>query len=224
MSGVNWEESRALTGLKRDFLEALFDRHQEFFLTGGSALGVFYLEHRISYDLDFFALEEVNWHVLENSVIAISGEIGATYRALTTSPGFRRFELAREPDREILDFVIERTPQVDAEKNTFGNIRVDTLREITVNKICTLIGRCELKDIIDLYFLEKGGHTLEDHFQAAQTKEGGLDPAMISYLLAEMSPEEVPEYVLAPLELPELNRFIVDLRKRMAERSFPGEA
>ena len=55
---MNWEESKALTALKRDFLIAFFDRSQAFFLTGGSALGVFYLQHRRSYDLDFFTTEE----------------------------------------------------------------------------------------------------------------------------------------------------------------------
>lgn len=39
---MNWEESKALTPLKRDFLKAFFDRSQAFFLTGGSALGIFY--------------------------------------------------------------------------------------------------------------------------------------------------------------------------------------
>ncbi len=53
MSGMNWEKSKALTTLKRDFLCAFFARNNSFFLTGGSALGIFYLQHRYSYDLDF---------------------------------------------------------------------------------------------------------------------------------------------------------------------------
>lgn len=51
---MSWEESRATTSLKRDFLEAWFAEDQRFFLTGGSALGMFYLDHRLSYDLDEF--------------------------------------------------------------------------------------------------------------------------------------------------------------------------
>jgi len=30
---------------------------------------------------------------------------------------------------------------------------VDTLHEILLNKICTLVSRCEVKDLLDLYFL-----------------------------------------------------------------------
>jgi hypothetical protein len=48
---VNWEDSRAVTALKRDFLKAFFGRNDAFFLTGGSALGVFYLDHNL-YFLD----------------------------------------------------------------------------------------------------------------------------------------------------------------------------
>ena len=43
---MNWEKSKALTPLKRDFLKAFFEREHRFFLTGGSALGIFYLQHR----------------------------------------------------------------------------------------------------------------------------------------------------------------------------------
>jgi hypothetical protein len=69
---MNREESRALTALKKDFLKAFFDRNQAFFLTGGSALGVFYLQHRLSYDLDFFTTDErIEWHLLDNEVRSI---------------------------------------------------------------------------------------------------------------------------------------------------------
>jgi len=51
---VNWESSRAGTDLKRSFLKRFFACESPFFLTGGSALGMFYLDHRQSLDLDLF--------------------------------------------------------------------------------------------------------------------------------------------------------------------------
>jgi len=51
---VKWEESSACTPLKRDFLRAWFTEDQRFFLAGGSALGLFHLHHRLSFDLDLF--------------------------------------------------------------------------------------------------------------------------------------------------------------------------
>lgn len=39
---------------------------------------------------------------------------------------------------------------IDPEKTAFGAVRVDTLREIAANKICTLLSRSEIKDLVDL--------------------------------------------------------------------------
>jgi len=220
---MKWEESRALTPLKREFLETFFEKNDLFYLTGGSALGIFYLDHRLSFDLDFFTTEEVNWQLVETAVRSVAKEIGAQYRSITASPYFHRFELTRDDAREILDFVLEMAPQVDAEKETYGAIRVDTLREIMACKICTLISRCEVKDLVDLYFLDKRGMKVVDHFDDARKKEGGLDPAMISFLLAQVQINEVPEYVLEPLKLTDLQQFVKELQVTLAGMSFPGE-
>ena len=56
---MNWVDSKSCTPLKRDFLREWFAKEQRFFLTGGSALGLFYLDHRRSYDLDLFTTEPV---------------------------------------------------------------------------------------------------------------------------------------------------------------------
>jgi predicted nucleotidyltransferase component of viral defense system len=220
---MSWEESKALTALKRDFLLGFFDRHQEFYLSGGSALGIFYLGHRLSYDLDFFTPDTVNWNVVQNSIRMVADHIGAELTTVSASPAFYRFELRRDNEREILDFVVESVPQVDPEKERFDTIRVDTIREITVNKVCTLIGRCEVKDLVDLYFLEKKrGLTVAEHFEAAQTKEGGLDPAMISYLLATVDVDSPPNYLIESLDLADFRAFVERLRTTLADEAFPG--
>lgn len=217
---MNWVESKALTPLKRDFLLAFFSRNQTFFLTGGSALGIFYLQHRLSYDLDLFTTESIDWHVLDNQVRAIAVEMGAECRTLSSSPEFQRVQLQRGAERELLDFVVERTPQVDVQKSTFDRIRVDTLREILVNKICTLIHRCEIKDLIDLYFLHRRGYRILDYFEAATKKEGGLDPAMIAFLLSRVK-LDLPDYLLEPVDLADFTAFVRDLQKQILDRSFP---
>ena len=62
---MSWESSKAVTPLKRDFLKAFFAREKRFFLTGGSALGLFYLEHRYSYALDLFSQDRPDWLELD---------------------------------------------------------------------------------------------------------------------------------------------------------------
>ena len=221
---MNWEKSRALTPLKRDFLYAFFERESRFFLTGGTALGVFYLDHRRSYDIDLFTTADtLEWHLVENEIRAVGEELGATVAFISRSPEFMRCSFERREEREIIDFVRERVPQIDETKTVFGGIRVDTLREIGVNKICTLVSRCERKDILDLYFLHNSGFDISEHFAEAQKKEGGLDPAIVSHLLADIRFDEIPEYVIESVSPSQLNSFMEQLRDQMAALSFPEE-
>jgi hypothetical protein len=90
-----------------------------------------------------------------------------------------------------------------------------------VNKVCTLISRCEEKDLIDLYFLSKRGFEVAHYFEEAARKEGGLEPAMISYLLSEVEIKEAPPYLLQPVDLEDLNSYIRKLQKEMGLRALP---
>jgi len=110
---------------------------------------------------------------------------------------------------------------VDEAKTHFGTIRVDTLHEILLNKICTLVSRCEVKDLLDLYFLDRAGLRVEDYLNEARRKDGGLDPAMMSHILANMKVAELPEYVAEPLALEDLQAYIERLRLKLAEIAFP---
>jgi predicted nucleotidyltransferase component of viral defense system len=218
---MNWENSSVLTALKRDFLKSFFKIEQNFYLTGGSALGIFYLQHRFSYDLDFFTLGSIEWHIVDNEIRATAESIGAQCEPLTSTPYFHRLKLVRGKETEIIDFVTEKVSQIDPDKNHFGSIVVDTLNEIGINKMCTLLSRSEIKDIIDLYFLEQTGFKIEDHVQDAQKKDAGFDLATISYLLSNIEISSMPQYLAKPLSLDEFNTYIEHLRKRIAELSYP---
>ena len=219
---MNWENSKSLTPLKHDFLKSFFKKSQDFFLTGGSALGVFYYDHRLSYDLDLFTVKDVDWHFLEKLFISVAEEINAEYKSITKASFFHRYELKREKDKEIIDFVIEKVPQIDKEKKTFEMIKVDTQLEIGINKICTLLSRTELKDIIDLYFLVKNGFDIKENIEKAKLKDGGVEPAIISYLLSRFKISKLPDYMIEKVSVEELEKFISDIKKLMAEIAYPG--
>ena len=218
---MSWESSKAATPLKRDFLKAFFAREKRFFLTGGSALGLFYLEHRHSYDVDLFSLERPDWSELDGLMRLCAEAIGAALELRRDAPTFRRYQLVRGNDREFVDIVLNVPPQIDPEKPWIAGIRVDTLHEILINKITTLISRCELKDIVDLFFLEKDGYRIEDYFEEARQKDGGLDPAMVSLLLDSLRITELPDYLIKPLTLVDLCAFVDDLKRRMALMAYP---
>jgi hypothetical protein len=219
---MNWEESKLLTPLKRDALRFFFEKTQQFYLTGGSALGIFYLQHRYSYDLDFFSTDPVDWHQVIAMVNDGARSMGAECRGLVSAPYFHRFELTRGEDREILDFVHEVVSQIDPDKPRIGAIRIDTMREIGVNKLCTLVGRCEAKDVVDLYFLDQAGFDIVGNIAAAQRKDGGVDPATISFVLSTMKIGDVPGFLVRPVTREEIRDFINRLRLRLADAAFPA--
>ena len=203
---------------------AWFGEDDRFFLTGGSALGLFYLHHRRSYDLDLFTtLESIDGQALRNQFMRLANQIRAECHPLQTTPDFLRFELRRGEDREVVDFVVERVSQVDVEKCREGTIRVDTLREILANKWAALLGRSEVKDLIDLYFIERAGHDLFSGFEDARQKDAGLDEAVLSQLLAALKIRALPDFLLQPLTLDELRVFSERLRRELALRAFPPE-
>lgn len=92
---MNWAESKACTLLKRDFLQTWFAQEQRFFLTGGSALGVFYLQHRLSHGLDLCTTEDVEGIEVRNLVLRVAKTIGAECQSIRSAPDFHRFQLAR---------------------------------------------------------------------------------------------------------------------------------
>lgn len=218
---MNWADSNACTPLKRDILRAWFAQEKRFFLTGGSALGLFYLDHRRSYDLDLFTTEEVDAKEVQNLVARVAGIIGAECHALRSAPDFHRFRLTRGEEREIVDVVVDRAPQLDAQKAEFDGIRVDTLREIIANKLTTLLSRTEFKDVVDLYFLEQAGHDLLAAIPDAQAKDGGWEPAVVSMLLDGLHVLELPAWIIRRLDPVDLQKFLDRLRLAIARLALP---
>lgn len=218
---MNWEKSSAATPLKCAFLNAFFDKEKRFFLTGGSALGLFYLQHRFSYDLDLFSTEPFDWTEVDGVIRLCAREMGVEIALLRTSPTFRRYSLTNGSDSEIIDIVYDMTTQIDVDKTWVEHIQVDTLHEIMLNKITTLVSRCEIKDIIDLYYMEQEGLVIEDCFADAQSKDGGLDPAVVSMLLVTIQISDLPDYLIKPLTVAELRAYVQELKIRMAVLAYP---
>ena len=218
---MNWEDSKACTPLKLDILQSWFSMESRYFLTGGSALGIFYLHHRLSYDLDLFTTESINSKEVQNLVHQVSVEIGAHYESIRTSPDFHRYKITRGDDVELIDIVSDHAPQLDKKKELVGGIRVDTLREMTANKLTTLLSRTEVKDVVDLFFLEQAGHDVIGSLPDAAVKDGGWDPAMAALLLESLDINKLPFFLLKDLNTDDFKVFVQRLRLAIAEQALP---
>lgn len=175
-----------LTSLQRDLLLAFFKGEQRFFLTGGAALAGFYFGHRDTEDLDLFTVPGTDLTEAAQRFTAAAAEAGVEVVRTRSHPDFCRLTARRGAEATIVDLVVDRAPMVDPEKATFGSVRVDTLREIAANKICTLISRSEIKDLTDLKQLVEAGVDLHQAFEDASRKEGSADPATLAWILDEL--------------------------------------
>ncbi|MDP9122819.1 MAG: nucleotidyl transferase AbiEii/AbiGii toxin family protein [Acidobacteriota bacterium] len=210
----------ALDKLQREVLAAFFALERGFFLTGGAALAGFHLGHRRTQDLDLFTTEDR----LEEGVSALRAaalEAGAVVEAVRSSPDFRRFLLRRGEESVVVDLVRDPTPQLFSEKPLFGNIRVDPPAEIMANKICTLLSRAEIRDLVDVWSLEKAGLSVEETLPAAAMKDGGLTPGQLAWVLSQIRIGDDAVIPGAP-SVEELRRYLQELAERLTRLAYPS--
>jgi len=82
-----------------------------------------------------------------------------------------------------VDLVYDPTRQIHAEKPLRDEVRVDPLDEIMANKICTLVGRAEVRDFWDVFHLVERGQDLNIAIENASRKEGGVNVESLVYVL-----------------------------------------
>jgi hypothetical protein len=208
-----------LSKWQQDFLNAFFQREDRFFLTGGAALVGFYLGHRETHDLDLFTLEDAMTEGMA-AVAEVTRELGGTLEAIQTSPDFRRMLVRRGTEAVVIDLVRERVVQSAPEKPVINGIRVDPPEEILANKLCALLSRSEIRDLVDVRALELAGYQMEAALAAAAAKDRGWTPAQLGWVLSqiELGPDLIPP---GEVSTEELRRYLDGLIARLARRAFP---
>jgi hypothetical protein len=150
MSGKDY---RKLYLLQDKIFQALKPVLGSFYLTGGTALGRYYLNHRFSEDLDFFLNKSDTFH----------SEVKSIEKVLD-----RRFSLLRSQSIVYEDYVryyiedegmtlkIEFVNDIDYRcgvPNIYQYGFIDTPLNILTNKLTAIVGRDEPKDVFDICIL-----------------------------------------------------------------------
>lgn len=208
-----------LTRLQTDVLAAFFEREQRFYLTGGGALAGYHLGHRETHDLDLFTLSPV----MEDGVRALreaARELGASIEDVRSAPEFRRLVLSRGTEAVVVDLVVEHAEQVHREKPAHGIVRVDPADEIFANKLCALLGRSEIRDLVDVRALEGLGLSLPAALTAGQRKDGGLTPGQLAWILSQIT---IGEGAALPggVDASALRDYLSGLIDRLAQLAHP---
>jgi hypothetical protein len=159
----------------------------------------------------------------ETALRAAAAEIGASIENVRTAPDFLRRLVRRGADGVVVDLVHERAPQGGEAKRQFGFVWVDPPGEILANKLCTLLSRAELRDLVDVLALERAGFHVEEAVPLAVRKDAGMTPGQLGWVLSQISIGD--DAVIPGGESPaDLRSYLSHLIHRLARLAFPRPA
>ncbi|MDE3089702.1 MAG: nucleotidyl transferase AbiEii/AbiGii toxin family protein [Chloroflexota bacterium] len=202
--------------MQKSFLTEFFRQPvgREFFLTGGTALAEFYLRHRFSEDIDLFTLNEAALHDASISLPAIMENLGVKFEERIRTTSFQQVFLHAVDEELKIDFVRDVGAQF-GEHQVVGNIIVDSELNIAVNKVTAIFGRTTPKDFVDLYFLLKKGHNLDELMLSAKGKDLGFTEFYFAAMLRESRRLSALPRMVEPLTLEELHAFFQPLAEQI---------
>lgn len=153
-----------------------------FYLTGGTALAEFYLHHRLSEDLDFFS--EGEFEPQDISVFLEKIKKEGKIDKVEFQQSFNRnlfFLSLIDGDKIKTEFTYFPFTRIE-KKQKIGNLYIDSLLDIAINKVFTIYQKPRSRDFIDLYLILQNDKTilLEDLLKKAQIKfDHYIDPIQL---------------------------------------------
>lgn len=123
----------------------------DYYWTGGTAMANFYLKHRLSFDIDLFSDNPVNYPNVKKFTQNVSKTLKLD--TIRESKIFDRWEFILTNGQETrLDFVFYDFKSLKP-KVIWNGIKVDSFEDMVANKTMALIDRNDPKDAYDIYFI-----------------------------------------------------------------------
>ena len=192
---------------------------ESFYLTGGTALAEFYLKHRLSEDLDFFSEKEFDPIFVSSVLKKIKDKAGV--KKVNFEQSFNRNLFFLELGNETIktEFTYFPFGRIES-KNKFGNLYIDSLIDIAVNKIFTIYQKPRSRDFIDLYciLMKEKSWSFDDLIKKAQVKfDTYIDPIQLSSQFVKS--EVLKDYpnMIQKINEKEWQSFFMKEAKRLAE-------
>ncbi len=215
-----------LTTKQLNFLELVSNDKQitkRFYFTGGTALAEFYLQHRLSEDIDLFTeIEEVNQSVIESFLKKISPKLSIVEIKKSQFLGLFSYTLIfKDGERLKVDFNYYPFLRINKGKN-FKNLEVDSLYDIAVNKVQTILTRVRSRDFIDLYFIMKAfDYSLGQLIRDSKVKfDWHIDHVTLASQFIKVN--ELGDFptMLVPFDRKAMEKFFLDLAKSLEDGIF----
>ena len=135
-----------LSPLQRRILDAVSARLSGMFLSGGTALGAFYLGHRRSAALDLFTREGAEYDAHVRQFVRLAEGEGWSIASGAAGPGFRRFVVSDADETVPVDLVLDTAERIAPPTITTQGLVVDSLDDIAANKLGAILGRAEVRE------------------------------------------------------------------------------
>ena len=217
-----------LTPKQLEFLELAQSQPQltkRFYLTGGTALAEFYLQHRLSEDIDLFTeKEEVNQGVVEVFLKKSARRLKIKKIKLSQFLGLFSYKLIYQDSEELkIDFNYYPFLRID-KRTKFKNLEVDSLVDIAANKVHTLFMKPRPRDYIDLFFLmTTQNYDLRELILDAKAKfDWDIDRMNLAnqfIRVKELEFKDLPK-MLKPLDFKKMQEFFLKLAKSLESEIF----
>lgn len=197
---------------KSDFIK------DNFYFTGGTALASIYLHHRLSEDLDFFSEKSFDNLPVLNLMNKWGKKHG--FRFTLKENEVVKIYLLEFADGQTLkvDFGYYPYRRMDKTQNR-ESFQVDSLLDIAINKLSTIMQRSEVKDFVDLYFLLKQ-FTIWDLMEGVNIKfRLKADPFLIGINCLKAESFDSLPIMLKPLKLEEIKNYYKSLAAKMGMKA-----
>ena len=172
-----------------EILKIIAEIENGFYLSGGTALGRFYLHHRYSDDLDFFLNQSPDFMAQAERIIKAFKHHNIEFTVGVKSADFVRIALRKKDVNLKIDFVNDVAYHYGSYKKFPSFPRVDNWRNILSNKL-TALARREPKDVADILFIARHySFNWDKIFNEGLQKIVYLDALDVSKILAEFPVE-----------------------------------
>jgi len=172
-----------------------------FYLTGGTALGRFYFNHRYSDDLDFFVNQNDEFGIWVERLLQIldgdspKRDFEIDRQRIKRVENYAQVFLRRHDELPLkVEFVNDVAPHFGTFEHYEIGGRVDSLQNILSNKISAL-GRLEIKDFVDVWMIARRiGFNWKDIIEEARQKDAGVEPLLVCELVKTV-PVDMLQYI-----------------------------
>lgn len=212
---------KIFTPLQEEFIR-LFSETQlkdTFFLTGGTALSAFYLQHRLSEDMDFFTEEEGQVPRVLPFIQKIADKLNGQLEVRRNFRSYLEFFISREKEMLRCDFAMDSPyrlkPKILKEEY---EIFIDNVLDISCNKLSALYDRSDPKDFVDIFFIDKEIIPFKKLIEEAKKKHVGLDRYWLAVSLIKIEDFSILPKMVKPVNLDELKHFFKEKAKWLMKK------